>query len=458
MKIKTRLTLNFTVLVAIVLAISSISLYIFSMAHRQKDFIARLRYKAINTATLLINVNDVDARLLKIIDDNTVSSLSDVNVFVLDQSKKVLYTNADSVKELEDLPLFSRLAWTDNNYTIRAGKLYLCVIHYYNHQQYYVLATARDYFGTSELSNLKIILFIVFFLSLIWTIVAGIINTKQSLKPIRDIIKQVDAIKATNLNSRLETRNKDEITELAATFNKLLDRIEKAFDTERTFVSNASHELRTPITSIKGQLEVALINPRSNEEYKVILHSILDDVQNMATIINGFLELAASSVEPGLVSFEQLRIDDILFSAKDDILKRKPGYFINIEFENTPDDENEITIVGNARLLKILIINLIDNACKFSDNKKVSIKIAFDRRKIILKFIDSGIGIPASDLENVFQPLYRAKNVTGKTGNGIGLSIVKRIIDLHAGNIEIESEVNIGTTVSVSFENTKFIN
>ena len=269
----------------------------------------------------------------------------------------------------------------------------------------------------------------------------------------KDIIKQVDTFEATRLNKRLTIENNDEIADLAKTFNKMLDRIEKAFDTERLFVSNASHELRTPLTSIKGQLEVGLIKNRTAEEYKALLNSTLDDVQNMATIVNGFLELAETNIDPTIVKFSNIRLDELLFAAKDEFLKRKPEYYISIEFEKIPEDESLITVWGNERLLKILILNLLDNACKFSDNKKALVKISHIDLKTILKVTDNGIGIPAEDIDKVFQPLYRAKNVAGQNGNGIGLSIVKKVTDIHKGEIQIESEINIGTTISVILPN-----
>ncbi len=451
MKIKTKLIIYFTIIVVVILLISSISVYLFSLRYRQADFYTRLRHKAINTATLLLNVKNIDVDLLRVIDEHTISTLRDVKVWVLDESKKILYSNTDSASTAKILPAFSYMRWTDSNFRTKDNQVYLCIVYNYNKHKYYVLATAEDYYGMAELKNLRFILIIVFLFSLVLTVLAAIFNTQQSLKPIKDIIRQVDEIKASNLHKRLAVSTNDEIAELAKTFNKMLERLEKAFETERMFVSNASHELRTPVTSIKGQVEVALIKNRSADEYIKVLQSIHEDVKSMATIINGFLELAEASIEPANVKFEKVRLDELVFMVKDDFHRYNRGYLITVDFDNIPEDEDSISIEGNPRLLKILITNLIDNACKFSTDRKVSVKISYDKDTVSLRFIDKGIGIPEDEIKYVFEPLYRSKNVGGQSGSGIGLSIVNRIAHLHEANIYIESHINKGTEVHVCF-------
>lgn len=451
MKIKTKLTLNFLLLVAGILLFFSGSVYIFYLQHRYEDFTIRLRNKAINSATLLFTIQGIDSRLLKIIDDNTVTNMNDVAVIIADKKENIIYSNRDSLDVIEQMPQFLKLNWDKNDRILVDKKLYLCLQRHYNNTNYYILASAIDLYGQQELKKLLIILISVFVVSILLIVFAGYFNAHQSLKPIKDIIDQVSGIKANNLSKRLEVRNKDEIAELSATFNKMLERIEHAFETERTFVSNVSHELRTPVTSIIGQTEVALLNRRKEEDYQSLLVSILDDVKNMKNIINGFLDLADAGSDSAYHKFTLLRLDELLFSVKDEVIKRKPNYLVLVGFENIPEDEKEITIFGNERLLRILLINLIDNACKFSDQHKVIIKIGYNITSVTLQFIDQGIGIPAEDISHIFEPLYKARNTSGKEGHGIGLSIVKRIADVHDATIDIVSELNLGTSISIVF-------
>jgi len=450
MKIKHRLTLNFSILVVGIILIFSFSIYIFYLKHRQEDFQVRLQNKAINTVTLL-NTQPFDKKLLKIIDYRSVTNMEDLMVIVLDSLKHLQYTNQELKEVVKAIPIFQKLNWTRNSSLSYKRKLFVSFPYHYQNQKYYLLVSAGDLFGEAELKQLLVIFWIVFISSLVLVIVAGYLNATQSLKPIKDIISQVDEIEASNLSIMLTTKNNDEIAELAHTFNKMLERINKAFERERFFVSNASHELRTPVTSIKGQVEVALMKPRDEASYKKVLTSIIDDVENMTNIINGFLELAEANTDLKKISLQKIVIDEFLFTLKDEIRKRKQDYIINIEFLKVPDLESEITIMGNQGLLFIMMNNLVDNACKFSEDKKATIKIDFNDNYTILHVTDNGIGIPNEDLAYVFHPLYRAKNVQGKIGNGIGLSIVQRIAEIHNAQIKISSTLNIGTTFSIQF-------
>lgn len=449
MKIKHRLTINFSILVIGIIVFSSISIYLFYTKHRQEDFLIRVQNKAINTVTLL-NTAPFDKKLLKIIDHSSVTNMDDLMVIILDSLKHIQYANQDSSKISKSLPIFKKLDWDKHSSLNYNRKLFVSFPYHYQTKKFYLLASAGDLYGEAELQDLLIIILIVFISSLALVIIAGYLNATQSLKPIKDIISQVDEIEASNLNIMLKTKNNDEIAELAHTFNKMLERINKAFERERFFVSNASHELRTPVTSIKGQVEVALMKSRDENNYVKVLTSILDDVDNMTTIINGFLELAEANTDLKTLSVQTILVDEFLFTVKDDILKRKPEYIITIEFVKIPNKESEITVLGNQGLLFIMMNNLIDNACKFSENKKATVKIDFDNKYTIIQVADNGIGIPIEEIEYIFQPLYRAKNVKGKQGNGIGLSIVQRIADIHKAQINIASEVNIGTTITVS--------
>src|ERR1035437_2682524 len=419
MKIKHRLTINFSILVLGIMVFSSISIYLFYTKHRQEDFLIRVQNKAINTVTLL-NTAPFDKKLLKIIDHSSVTNMDDLIVIILDSLKHIQYANQDSVKISKSFPVFKKLDWDKHSNLNYNRKLFISFPYHYQNQKFYLLASAGDLYGEAELQDLLIIILIVFILSLALVIIAGYLNATQSLKPIKDIIMQVDEIEAANMSTMLTTKNNDEIAELAHTFNKMLERINRAFERERFFVSNASHELRTPVTSIKGQVEVALMKQRNEENYIDVLTSILDDVENMTNIINGFLELAEANTDIKNLSIETIQIDEFLFTVKDEIIKRKPQYIINIEFEKIPNQESEISILGNQGLLFILMNNLIDNACKFSENKKATIKIDFDNNYTIIQVADNGIGIPKEELEYIFQPLYRAKNVQRKQGNGIG--------------------------------------
>ena len=248
----------------------------------------------------------------------------------------------------------------------------------------------------------------------------------------------------------MTVQGNDEISQLAKSFNTLLERIEQAFETEKSFISNASHELRTPVTSIMGQIEVVLNKSRNEEEYISILKSVYEDTSQMANIINGFLELAEVNLVNDQIHMEPVRIDELIFSVMDDFEKKKPYYNISVEYFSDPENIAQLECIANSKLLRLMFSNLIDNACKYSGDKRAKVTIDFSKDSLTVSIVDFGIGIPREDLQNIFKPLYRGSNTSGKSGHGIGLSIVNRIAVLHSATIEIKSEVNLGTTIRVT--------
>lgn len=451
MKITTRYMLNFGVLVAGILMVYSVIIVIFYLLYRNEDFYIRLKNKAINSATLLFSVKGINYPLLQIIDDKTVTNMNNVTVIILNKEKKIVYSNPDTNVAKRLLANFNKLNWDKNERYFKNNTLYISFQRTYNNRNYYVLASGIDLYGQAELRKLLIITTSAFLISLFIIIGASYFNAMQSVRPLKSIIKQIKAMNPGRLKDRLSITAHDEIAELSSTFNTMLNRIEQIVENERMFVSNVSHELRTPVTSIIGQLEVTLLRERDEKEYKTLILSVLDDMKKLKTIINGFFALAESDIDNIQSLFTKIRMDELLYSVKDEVLRHSKAYSIQMEFENIPEDENELQVLGSEHLLKLLVSNLIDNACKFSDPPRVMIKIAFLNGFVRLQFIDNGIGIPGDEFEHVFEPLYRAKNVGTKSGHGIGLSIVKRIADLHNATINVKSELNVGTTFILVF-------
>jgi len=450
MKIRTRLTLNFTLIVAVILIVFTSGIYNFSSLYVNDNFYTRLNNKAISQVKLFVDTRKIDYDLLRFIDSTTVSMLTDSRIYIYNDSNKLIYANRNSLVNNENSDLIQKINKNGKVFFKNKNEYLVGFIHNNNGKKYYIIATAIDLEGPGELKDLRNILLFGLLFSLVLVIIAGIINSIQSLNPISNIIRQVNKINASRLSKRVKVENEnDEIGLMAATFNNMLDRIEQSFKTERDFVSNASHELRTPLTTINGEIEVALMKPRSSEEYQKTLQSIYSEIKDLTIIINGLLQLAESNIEETKLEISRIRIDDLIYQTKDELLKQHPNYLINVEFDRLPEDDSQITIQGNAYLLKILFKNLIDNACKFSENKKAFVKISFNEKYVIIKFEDNGIGIPKDDLVKIFNPLYRADNAKQTKGHGIGLSIVQKIILLHKGVISVNSNLNVGTSVLV---------
>jgi signal transduction histidine kinase len=292
---------------------------------------------------------------------------------------------------------------------------------------------------------------ISFIIGILLTIFLGVIFAGQSLKPIADINEEITNITAYNLKQKLNTgNNKDEIAQLAINFNQMLERLERSFEFQKSFVSNASHELRTPLAAIKSEIQIALENNRTTDEYKIILRSLLIDNQRLIQLTNGLLQLAKSENRDNTLVMKPTRLDELLFKAQEEVLNQNSDYKILIDFDDIPDDDEWVSANGNEALLLTVFTNLLENACKYSQDHQAEAKIKFNDKHCIVAVKDNGIGIAASELGKIFEPFYRTPNASKYRGHGIGLSVCRRIIDMHQGKIDVISEEGKGSTFIVT--------
>jgi signal transduction histidine kinase len=372
--------------------------------------------------------------------------LPNEKIIIFDYNNDILY-KTDENNLIEYNPQLLDQVRLNGSVKFRQGPYEALGIFYTGrYDRFVALAAATDIYGMQKLRSLKIILLVTFCLSLIIIYFAGKLFSGRALKPIKRVMDQVDKITISNLNARVDEGNgKDEMSRLGKTFNKMLGRLESAFIIQKDFIANASHELRTPMTAITGQLEVVLMSPRHKEEYKKTLNSVLEDMKNLGLISNKLLLLAQASDDNSKLFFAELRVDDAIWQARSEILKRNPDFHIQISFEEKMDDERFFKLLGSETLLKIALANLMENGCKYSNNHTVELSLEHADEQIILNFKDQGIGIAEEDINLIFQPFYRAKNACERKGHGIGLSLVDKIVALHHGQIIVESELCKGS-------------
>ena len=310
----------------------------------------------------------------------------------------------------------------------------------------------QDGYDMLRILDFKLIIIWILTFATLFTI--GYYMAQSVLKPVSEIIRQVEKITASKLSKRVVVgNNNDEISELANTFNNTLERLEKSFETQRTFIGNVSHELRTPMAALIAELEIALNRERSNDEYREVIINVLDDAKKIEERSCGLLDLGKASYNTDQIDMSPVRPDEVLLDAMNMILRANPKYKIDINIEE-PNDNNInydslISVTGNEYLLRTAFVNLIDNNCKFSTDSASDINLSYTDTTVIIKFKDNGIGIPQQDIDNLFTPFFRGANRTYAQGNGIGLTLVEKIIRLHNGEIRIRSYVNEGTEFTI---------
>lgn len=445
MNIRTRLTLLFVLMVASILLLFSVSVYYLYDQFRQQEFEQRLEEKALTTVRLREDVGEVPQADLPVISNEQITIYNDRG--------NVLYNENNAQPRFPITPSFLKKVTLKKSQYLRSGDIEAIGVRYRTQQgeSFIIVSSGNDRYGFSKLERLRQILIFGWILCLFIVGIAGYLFATDALRPVSELIAQVNAISATNIHERLRVgRQRDELADLARTFNALLSRLEEAFVSQKSFVSHASHELRTPLTVMMGQIEVTRFQARSTDEYEVAFDGLLDEVKNMIRLVNGLLDLARASSDAAALKYQTVRIDELLWQAQGQISHKTPEYQIDIDFENLPDQEEDLVLVGEESLLQTAFQNLMENGCKYSTDGRVTVRIAFEPGQVQLTISDKGYGIAPTDLPHIFEPFYRSEKTMTIKGHGIGLALTKRIIELHKGKISVESKVDVGTTFRIT--------
>ncbi len=456
MQIRTKITLYFISITASLLLVAFASIYFLTANERRIEFHKHIVSKAITRAIYRIKIKTINSSLLKTLDIHKQDLLDYENISIYNQHNQKIYTNNHSY---DFSHLFENLKGTlDQIRTVRQTTFNINSIeivgqtYTYDGQTYILLVGAKDTSGYNQLQKLRLNLLYIFICLLTFLGVSGWLFSKRILKPISDVMNEVDDLSIANLSSRLKEENKrDEISRLIHTFNGLLDRLEKSFQIQRAFISHASHELLNPLTSITSQIEVSLLSEREKEEYVVLLKSVLDDIKRLSLISEQLIKLSKYANMREKVGFKMLRIDELVWNTRQEFLKKHEGVSVHFRIESLPENAEQLEVYGNDTLLQTCFHNLIENGIKYSYDKKVEIVLFVNKSELVLQFINNGEGITEKDLINLFTPFYRAKSAVSVQGFGLGLSIVKNILDLHQIQIHVQSIAKQTTTFELRF-------
>ncbi len=271
---------------------------------------------------------------------------------------------------------------------------------------------------------------------------------KTSLRPIVSFSTKIEAITHKNLSDRiLAEATAPELARLAQSFNAMLDRLNTVFESQRRLVADASHELKTPISVIRTQCDVALQRVRSAEEYADALRAIQSSSLNMTNLINDLLSLAR--LDAGLVSpesFAPVSLKKCVLDAIKQVgpLAAEKHVTVSATFDET------FAVMGSRTALSEAFLNLIENAVRYNVEKgSVVVSSKKDSGRAVITVRDTGIGMREADLKKIFERFYRADTARSADGTGLGLSIVKSIVEAHAGKITVESRPGEGSSFTI---------
>lgn len=298
--------------------------------------------------------------------------------------------------------------------------------------------------------SMAYILVSAIFASVLVAAAVGSFLAKKALKPVATITEAARRIEAENLNERIPaTGPQDEIGRLAATMNEMIERLEKSFKQIKQFTADASHELKTPLTILRGEMEIALRSKGDTEYMREVLASSLEEIDRMSYIVRNLLDLAKMDIEKGATAQERVSLDRVVAERQEQLKRRALDSGIQLDIiENKP-----LVIKGDLVRISQLVFNLIDNAIKYTPGGgRVELALRDEGGKAVFRVRDTGVGISREDLPYIFDRFYRVDKVRTRDvhGAGLGLSICREIALAHGGSIEVESEPGAGSTFIVS--------
>lgn len=449
MSIQQRISILFTAITAGILLVFMLIVYFSANQNRKSEFYEILQKEALTKVNLLLDVK-LDANTLQTIYRKNREVLYEVEVAIYNQNQQLLYHDAVDIDVVKETPqLFADI---QNRKVVKFSQDRWQVIGQLielEGEPYFVTAAAFDAYGYRNLENLRNTMLVAFFLGLAIIYFIGRYFSKKTMAPIMGMISEAQKISASNLDLRLQVPKKnDELGVLAQTFNQMLERLEKSFDSQKQFVSYVSHELRTPLSVIIAELELSQNKKRSKEEYKDTIEMALADAKKLAKLSSTLLDFAKASYDRSEVNFRVVRIDELLLDASQELQLTNHEYRIDLDFEGDFEEE-DITVLGNSYLLIIAFKNLMENSCKYSHSKACKCSISIAENLVQVAFKDDGVGIPAVEIEEIFNPFFRGKNKSVSKGTGIGLALVKRIISLHNSEILVKSTVGKGSIFTI---------
>ena len=315
---------------------------------------------------------------------------------------------------------------------------------------YEIVVSASLAWLHAELAVVRRAIFIALPLILALAGLGGYALATRSLRPLGGMAEQARRITGSNLETRIEIDNAaEELAVLVTSFNELLSRLDQSFDTMRRFVADASHELRTPISVIRGEADVALSQERSPAEYRESLAIVLDEACRLSRLVDDLLNLARADAGHVTLQTHDFYLNELLAECCRSVQGLAHTRGLRLECRAG----NDLQFTGDEQLLRRLVINLLDNAIRYTPaGGQVTAALEAGPASVQLRVSDTGIGIAPTDAARIFERFYRAGEARNRQdgGFGLGLAIVRWIAESHRGTVECASQLGRGSTFTVT--------
>lgn len=448
MSIKQQITVGFTLLVATLLLLFSLYIYRTYEAYRESLMQSRLQRRALAAQLYLSNQTEYRRTVYLTLPEQKLMLYTGGNQRLFASSGPDDYVVTEKIlqkaRKQEVYFSYNTPHWGDPKEGValsfrHAGKQYVAIV------------TAFDLAGRHTNDNLRFILLMGNVLSLLVIGVAGFFFARRAMKPFDGLIHQLDTNTVNDFSFRLRNSDKpDESGYLAQSFNQMLGRLEQLANSQENFVAYASHEIRTPLTVVKGILETSRSYDHTLEDARQSIETALVRLEGAIDLANALLQLAEVEGLKATRLQEDINVVDTILDTVTYFNEKYPDQDIEVQLtDEFTEQSSRIRVVGNATLLRTVLINILDNACKYSGFAPVLLTVRYEAHTVLIDIQDQGIGIPDDQVADVFMPMMRADNVGNIKGFGLGLTLAKRIMDMHQGELRILRNQPAGTSVTL---------
>jgi len=454
MNLKNKLSVNSTLLFAFTVGLLMTGAFLLFRSHMKDLYFDNLEDHAV-TASLFHferdEIKDINRERYRQIEIQ-YNKINNESIRVYDAKTKKLFVRDNIDNNLDEQHLDAIVKNKIHNFTID-GRQFVGLFYKDNQGDFIIVVSGIDHAGNRQLKALGLMFILFYLVGIPLNFFLGTFLSKQTFRPFEEVIAKVNTITTENLHSRLEvpqTKGKDEIKELITTFNYLLERLESGIMIQNNFLKNASHELKTPLTIIIGDIDVSLRQPRTNEQYEEILRSLKKDTLHLKSTLESLLVLSGLELsEPQ--QMESVRIDEILWNVLEKKVIEYPDNKVSVNFDAIANHEDLLSVHANKHMLFIALYNILDNAIKFSSPAPVKIFALSKDEKLVIKIVDQGPGISDDDKKSIFDLFYRSDRTRHIQGQGLGLFITTQILKLHNITLIVDSELEKGTSFSLVF-------
>ncbi|PXV68078.1 signal transduction histidine kinase [Dysgonomonas alginatilytica] len=443
MKVQTRLSLFCSIVFGVIFAILSLLIYALYYNNVEKSIYQGLQKTVQITALFYLEEDELSSRDFAKIRKQFEEAVSDSYYQIYNEENKVSYGAKPAdipINILDRIRKEKQLSFSTDEF--------LCNGIFYEDNQgdFVVITKKKKEYLNEQMNQLLWVLLAALIIGLLTIIGLSRWVSHVAYRPFRRIINQVNNISTKNLDVQIESpQTKDELQDLTDTFNVLLDKLSETFIIQKNFVNYVSHEFKTPLASILGNLEVFSIKDRTAEEYKQLSDKLIQQIYQLEEILNILIVISDLREDSDIRA--QVRIDDLIWEIISKISDRYPDSKIKVDVDILPEDEQLLSVSKDKTQLLMAMFNLIENAVKYSQGNIVDIHLSKTEGNLSMSITDKGIGIPSDQLANISKPFYRADNTNKIQGSGIGLSIALRILEKNKIKYEIVSEENKGTCI-----------